>query len=110
MIRSKKLRLERKGWKTGNADEFLGLSPEESRFVELKLALSRTLRQRREARNLTQAGLARQLRSSQSRVAKMESGDPSVSLDLLFRSLFFLGVTTRDLTKILGSQKQPRAA
>jgi DNA-binding XRE family transcriptional regulator len=110
MNKSKKARLERKGWKTGNADEFLGLSPEESRFVELKLALSRSLRERREARKLTQADLARQLRSSQSRIAKMEAGDPSVSLDLLFRSLFFLGVTKRDLTQIIGSQKHPRAA
>lgn len=100
MRKAKKARLERKGWKVGSADEFLGLSAEESRYLELKLELSRKLRERREARNLTQAGLAKQLSSSQSRVAKMESGDASVSIDLLVRSLFKLGATKRDLAKM----------
>src|SRR5436190_9020859 len=102
MNRAKKARLERRGWKVGSAEEFLGLSAEESRYLELKLELSRRLRQRREARKLTQADLAKQLSSSQSRVAKMEAGDASVSIDLLVRSLFALGATKRDLAKMLG--------
>ncbi|MFL6713815.1 MAG: helix-turn-helix domain-containing protein [Sulfurifustis sp.] len=102
MRKAKMARLERKGWKVGGADEFLGLSAEESRYLELKLELSRKLRERREARNLTQAGLAKQLSSSQSRVAKMEAGDASVSIDLLVRSLFKLGATKRDLAKMFG--------
>lgn len=102
MRKAKRVRLERKGWKVGSADEFLGLSAEESRYLELKLELSRKLRERREARNLTQADLAKQLSSSQSRVAKMEAGDASVSIDLLVRSLFKLGATRRDLAKVFG--------
>lgn len=102
MNKAKKARLERHGWKVGSAEEFLGLSAEESRYLEFKLELSRKLRERREARKLTQADLAKQLSSSQSRVAKMEAGDASVSIDLLVRSLFALGATKRDLAKMLG--------
>ena len=102
MNKAKRARLERRGWKVGSTEEFLGLSAEESRYLELKLELSRKLRERREARKLTQAQLAKQLSSSQSRVAKMESGDASVSIDLLVRSLFTLGATKRDLAKIFG--------
>jgi hypothetical protein len=41
------------------------------------------------------------LASSQSRVAKMEKGDPSVSIDLLIRSLFNLGMSKKYLAQIL---------
>jgi len=36
---TKKDRLERGGWRVSNAAEFLDLSDEERRFVELKVAL-----------------------------------------------------------------------
>lgn len=109
MNKAKRRQLERRGWKVGSAAEFLGLSAEESRFIELKLALSRWLRERREAQKLTQMELARQLRSSQSRIAKMEAGDPSVSLDLLIRSLFALGATKRDLAQVIIASRRTRA-
>jgi len=110
MNRAKRKRLERRGWKVGNAGAFLGLSPEESRYIELKLALSRRLRKRREARGMTQGELAEQLGSSQSRVAKMEVGDPTVSIDLLVRSLLSLGATQRDLAKIIAEPSRSKAA
>ena len=47
--------------------------------------------------------LAAKLRSSQSRVAKMETGDSSVSLDLLIRSLITLGASDRELSKIIAA-------
>ncbi len=99
----KRKRLATKGWKTGGAAEFLELSPDEERYVELRLRLSEGLRRRRQQRRLTQSELARALHSSQSRVAKMEAGDPTVSLDLLVRSLLALGVSNRDLGKLIGS-------
>ncbi len=99
----KRKRLATKGWKTGGAAEFLELSPDEERYVELRLRLSKGLRRRRQQRRLTQSELARALHSSQSRVAKMEAGDPTVSLDLLVRSLLALGVSNRDLGKLIGS-------
>ena len=101
MKTSKKKELERKGWKVGSVTEFLQLSPEESAYIEMKLALSKNLQDRRKSKKLTQEQLARLLKSSQSRVAKMEAGDPSVSLDLLVRSLLILGESRKNVAKIL---------
>lgn len=105
MDQKKKQRLEAKGWRVGSAEEFLELTPEEAVYVELKLALSEHLKQRRQQKKLTQVELATLLKSSQSRVAKMEAGDPSVSLDLLIRSLLALGATKKDLAKIIATLK-----
>ncbi len=107
MKSAKKKRLEAKGWKVGTVAEFLQLSPEESAYIEMKMALSRNLQERRREKSLTQEQLARILKSSQSRVAKMEAGDPSVSLDLLVRSLLILGESQKSLAKILS---EPRSA
>ena len=74
MLRSKKERLETKGWRFGTAQEFLGLSDEETAYVELRLRLADGLRHRRQERSLSQTDLAKLLHSSQSRVAKMEGG------------------------------------
>ena len=104
MRKSKQERLEAKDWRFGTAQEFLGLSDEESAYVELRLRLADSLRLRRQKRKLSQVGLAKLLRSSQSRVAKMEGGDPSVSIDLLIRSLLALGASNRDLARTIQSQ------
>ncbi len=109
MREKKRRRLEAKGWKIGGVKEFLRLSGEEAAYIELKLRLAQNLRDRRRRRRITQVELARTLKSSQSRVAKMESGDPSVSLDLLVRSLLALGASNRELAKII-SRRQPAPA
>ncbi|MGH8602234.1 MAG: helix-turn-helix domain-containing protein [Gammaproteobacteria bacterium] len=101
----KRKRLEAKGWKAGSVEEFLQLSSEESAYVELRLRLSEGLRKRRQQQNLTQVELAKLVRSSQSRVAKMEVGDPSISLDLLIRSLLVLGASNRELAGIISSSR-----
>lgn len=101
MKTAKKRRLESKGWKIGTAREFLRLSPEEAAYVELKLALSKNLQDYRREKKLTQEELARRLKSSQSRIAKMEAGDPSVSIDLLVRSLLALGASRKHLAQML---------
>ena len=105
MREDKKRRLESKGWKVGTTRDFLGLSDEEHAYIELKLRLARGLRDRRQRRHITQVALARALRSSQSRVAKMEAGDPSVSLDLLIRSLLAIGTSSRELSRIIASSR-----
>lgn len=110
MKKEKKARLERAGWVAGNVQQFLNLSPEEMRFVELKLALAAGVRQLRERRGLTQAALAALLGSSQSRVAKMEVADRSVSLDLLMRSLLAIGATPGDIAKLIRTAETHRAA
>ncbi|MDP2209175.1 MAG: helix-turn-helix transcriptional regulator [Bacteroidota bacterium] len=101
MNTAKKKRLEMKGWKIGTAFEFLKLSSEEAAYVELKLTLSKNLQEYRREKRLSQEQLARLLKSSQSRVAKMEAGDPTVSLDLLVRSLFALGASRKHLAQML---------
>jgi DNA-binding XRE family transcriptional regulator len=110
MRASKKKRLMARGWAVGDARDFLGLSEEEAAFVELKLALAENLRQRRQKRGMTQTQLAKRLESSQSRVAKMEGGDRTVSLDLLVRSLLTVGMTRRELARVIGSSARSRAA
>lgn len=97
MKSSKRARLEAHGWRVGSAAEFLDLTSEEAAFVETKLALSQSLRERRVAQKMSQAELAKRLKSSQSRVAKMESADATVSVDLLLRALFALGAKPRDV-------------
>ncbi|MBK8903089.1 MAG: helix-turn-helix transcriptional regulator [Anaerolineaceae bacterium] len=97
MNEEKQKQLAEKGWTTTTVEEFLDLTPEESAYIELKLLLSRSLKERRESLHLSQEALAQKLESSQSRVSKMEAGDPTVSLDLLIRSLLSLGVTPKEI-------------
>ena len=101
MNKTKRKKLAAKGWKVGSVDEFLDLTPDESAYIELKLKLAEGLSQRRKEQQLTQIQLAKRLHSSQSRVAKMEAGDPSVSLDLLVKSLLALGSSPADLAQII---------
>jgi len=105
MRKDKKARLERAGWTVGSVREFLDLSNVEAAVVELKLSLSRALRQRRTRRKLTQGQLARLVKSSQSRVAKMEAGDPTVSIDLLVRSFLAMGATQKELARVIAEQR-----
>ena len=101
MRAEKKNNLEARGFRVGTAAEFLDLTPEESAFIELKLQLALAVRERRQRLNWTQTQLAQRIESSQSRVAKIEAGDPSIALDLVFRALFALGLTKRDLARII---------
>ncbi|MGB3563419.1 MAG: helix-turn-helix domain-containing protein [Thermoanaerobaculia bacterium] len=104
MRESKKKRLEKKGWRIGSAADFLELTPEESAYIEVKIRLSQALRELRRKATLTQTELAHRLRSSQSRVAKMEAGDPSVSIDLLTRSLIALGASPKDIARAISGR------
>ena len=101
MDKSKRKRLERAGWRIGTATTFLGLTPIEEHLVEMKQTLGARLRKAREQGQLTQTELAKRMGSSQSRVAKMEAGDPTVSLDLLVKSLLALGTSNRELATII---------
>jgi DNA-binding XRE family transcriptional regulator len=103
MNAAKNKRLEKAGWKIGTAKEFLGLSDEEWSLIEVKLALSAKLRECRRARAISQTALAERLGSSQSRVAKMEKGDSSVSIDLLMRALLAAGVSRKEVAKAIAA-------
>lgn len=101
MRQGKLQKLESKGWKVGSAKDFLGLTNDEAAYIELRLKLAEGLKACRHSRGVTQSQLARALKSSQSRVAKMEAGDPTVSLDLLVRSLLSMGTSSRELAAII---------
>ncbi len=101
MDERKRKHLEAKGWKFGSAKDVLQLSDEQEAYIELRLKLADGLKARRLEQGLTQIQLAKAVQSSQSRVAKMEAGDPTVSLDLLVRSLLALGTSDRELAKII---------
>lgn len=106
MQESKRKRLEAAGWKVGDTQEFLGLSDEEMAYIDLHITLSDALRARRTQGGVTQAALAAKLGSSQSRVAKMEGRDPSVSLDLLVRALLATGATVLDIAEAIAPDRQ----
>ncbi|MCX5789455.1 MAG: XRE family transcriptional regulator [Elusimicrobia bacterium] len=102
MREAKRRRLEAKGWRVGSARDFLSLSEQEAEYIELKLKLADCLRKTRRQRRLAQTEVAKLLHSSQSRVAKMEAADRSVSIDLLVRSLHALGTSNWQLARIIG--------
>lgn len=110
MREEKRRRLEAKGWRFGTTQTFLRLSDEEAAYVDLKARLAAGLRERRRRRSFTQADLAKRLQSSQSRIAKMEAGDPSVSLDLLIRSLLILGTSRQELSRLISARSPVSAA
>ena len=104
MRESRRKELAEKGWRVGDAKDCLGLSDQEEAFIDLRLRLADGLKSRRQSRGVTQSELAHSLRSSQSRVAKMEAGDPTVSLDLLVKSLLALGTSNRELAAIIAKR------
>jgi predicted XRE-type DNA-binding protein len=96
MDQVKKERLEAKGWKVSTVSDFLELTPEEAILIEIKLALSHNLKERRQ-KLMTQAELAEKMNSSQPRVANAENGDASVSIELLIRAMLATGATPQDI-------------
>ena len=101
----KRDKLQKAGWKIGSAEEFLSLSPEESAFIEMKLALCDSVRSRRLKMRISQTEFAKLISPSQSRVAKIEAGDSSVSLDLVMKSLLSLGATKKDVANLIVASK-----
>ena len=103
MKADKRRRLEAQGWKFGSAKEFLNLTDEDVEYIELHLSLAALLTKRRKSLGYTQTEVADLIGSSQSRVAKMEAGDPSVSVDLLIRTLLALGVNRKQVGRAIGA-------
>ncbi len=106
MKQTKRKKLEAKGWKVGTAADFLELTPEEETFIEMKMSLSQSLKEMRKRKRMSQVAFAKLIKSSQSRVAKMETGSSSVSIDLLIKSLLALGASQKDLAKTISSKSK----
>jgi DNA-binding XRE family transcriptional regulator len=100
--------LEEDGWRIGTVQEFLGLTDDEMAYVEIRHQLGESFRAHRAWGGMTQTQLAKRIGSSQSRVAKMEKGDPSVSLDLLIQGLLTIGVTRQEIGAIIAAAEPPR--
>ncbi|MDZ7773185.1 MAG: helix-turn-helix transcriptional regulator [Balneolaceae bacterium] len=94
-------KLEKLGYRVGNNGDFLNLTPEEEAYIEIRLEISSLVKARRTQKGWTQEDLAEAMESSQSRVAKMEAGDPSTSLDLMIKALLKLGVSKQEIGKLL---------
>ena len=101
MDKAKRSKLEAAGWAVGTPTDFLHLPAEEETFIAMKVALAATLREQRMAKHLSQVAAANYLQSSQSRVAKMEQADKTVTVDLLIRSILKLGGTREMLAAAL---------
>jgi DNA-binding XRE family transcriptional regulator len=101
MNNSKIKQLKAQGWQVGNASDFLGLSKEEMAFIDLKIALSKKLKELRISQNISQESLAKKIKSSQSRIAKIEACDTSVSVDLILKTMFSLGATNGDIAEAI---------
>ena len=104
MINKKKERLKAFGWQVGDTSEFLELTPEQIEFIDFKLALSQYLKKLRISQNISQESLAKKIKSSQSRIAKMEACDVSVSVDLILKTMFSLGATNQDIIAAINEQ------
>lgn len=103
MKATKRKKLEAAGWKIGSAADFLELSAAEETLVNMKLALAGKVKELRQRQHLSQTELAKRIGSSQSRVAKLETADRSVSLELLVRSLVTLGASQTQIGKFMAS-------
>jgi len=110
MLRAQRRRLESKGWKIGTTRHFLALTSEEQTYLELRLSLVSALKKRRMLNGQSHAELARAIRSSASRVARMGAGDSSIPVDLMFRSLIALGASNKDLAEIVSGSRLRRSA
>lgn len=106
----KRKKLEVNGWRFGTVQEFLGLTDEEAAFIELKLALSDHFKKLRQRKKKSQTELAKRLKLNQSRIAKIEAGDPSVSLDVLVKSLLAMGTSNTGLARVIANGKRRVAA
>jgi len=97
MNTKRRIELETKGWKFGGVGDFLGLTDEELEYIEVKIILSEMVKDCREKRGLSQISAAKILKSSQSRISKIETADPTVSIDLQIKSLLALGATKQEI-------------
>jgi predicted transcriptional regulator len=101
MRKAKIERLKKSGYRITDTQEFLGISNEEMAIIDLKLSLIHKLKEARKAAGVTQKQLALLMHSSQSRIAFLEGGSPDVSLELICKALFALGVTRKEIGKTI---------
>ncbi|MEX0662888.1 MAG: helix-turn-helix transcriptional regulator [Balneolaceae bacterium] len=107
MDKKKRKKLEDKGFTIGSTTDFLGLTPEEEAYIDIRLDISSLVKKQRKKLKWTQDQLAKVIGSSQSRIAKIEAGDPSTSLDLMIKALLHLGISKQEIGKLLENTLEP---
>ena len=107
MDKKKRKQLEEKGFRVGSAADFLELTPEEEAYIDIRLDISNMVKSQRAKRGWTQEQLARAIGSSQSRIAKLEGGDPGISMDLMIKALLRLGTSKKQIGKLLEGELEP---
>lgn len=95
--------LEKRSFRQTTIGDWLDLTPEQVEMIEMRVGLATMLRRLREREGMTQTDVARVLETSQPRVSKMESGDPTVTIDLLIRALLVLGVSRSKIARALAA-------
>jgi DNA-binding XRE family transcriptional regulator len=103
LSKERKAKLQKAGFKVGTVQEFLGLSDAEMIIIDMRIALGKKIRVARERQQLTQSDLAKRIRSSQPRVAKIESGEEGVSLDLMTKAALAVGMTRKQIAKAIAA-------
>ncbi len=103
MKKSKKEKLQKLGYIVTDAQGYLGLSDEEMALIDLKIQLMHKLKAIREKAGVTQKELAKLMHTSQSRIAMLEGGSSDVSLDLVCKALFALGISKKQIAKAIAS-------
>jgi ribosome-binding protein aMBF1 (putative translation factor) len=91
MDTAKRKRLLAAGWVMGDAEDFLGMSKEEARLLEIKLNLARAIETQRKKKGLSQAALAEKVDMRQPNFARLEKNPSRVTVDLLLKILLSLG-------------------
>jgi len=107
MDKKKRQQLEEKGFQVRSAADFLELTPEEEAYIDIRLDISNMVKSQRAKRGWTQEQLARAIGSSQSRIAKLEGGDPGISMDLMIKALLRLGTSKKQIGKLLEGELEP---
>lgn len=107
MDNKKRKKLEGKGFKVSSTADFLGLTPEEEAYIDIRLDISSLVKSQRKRKGWSQDKLAKAIGSSQSRIAKVEAGDPGTSLDLMIKALLHLGISKQEIGKLLENNLEP---
>ncbi len=101
LSKAKQSKIENAGFRVSSVQEFFDLSEAETSIIEMRLTLAKAIRTARAKKKLTQAQLAQLIKSSQPRIAKIEAGDPDVSIEQMVKSALALGLSRKQIGKVM---------
>ena len=93
MTKEKIKKLESMGFKVTTTRDWLQLSVEDEKVVEMRVALAAELEKMRKEAGLTQAQLAKKLGTRQSGVARMINNPDTVTIDNLIKAMVSMGAS-----------------